>query len=143
MSEKHSGVAARIKTDTKHAFYVHCNAHCLNLVLIDTVKAVPEADCFFALLQKLYVYMSGSYVHQKWLDVQKEMYEGQPRELQKLSDARWACRYLACRNLMDRLPAVLCVLQDIATENSGERSVDARGLLNQLDLSFVSLLATF
>ncbi|MEQ2272359.1 hypothetical protein XENORESO_020081 [Xenotaenia resolanae] len=40
---------------------------------------------------------------------------------------------------MDRLPAVLRVLHDIATENSGERSVDARGLLTQLDLSFVSL----
>lgn len=53
MSGKHSGVAARIETDAKHAVYVHCNAHCLNLVLIDTVKAVPEADCFFALLQKL------------------------------------------------------------------------------------------
>lgn len=57
MSWKHSGVAARIKTDAKHAVYVHCNAHCLNLVLIDTVTAVPEADCFFALLQKLYVYV--------------------------------------------------------------------------------------
>ena len=44
---------------------------------------------------------------------------------------------------MDRLPAVLRVLHDIATENSGERSVDARGLLTQLDISFVSLLATF
>lgn len=52
MSGKHSGVAARIKTDAKHAVYVHCNAHCLNLVLVDTVKAVPEADCFFSLLQK-------------------------------------------------------------------------------------------
>lgn len=44
---------------------------------------------------------------------------------------------------MDRLPAVLYVLHDIDTENSGERSVDAQGLLTQLDLSFVSLLATF
>lgn len=44
---------------------------------------------------------------------------------------------------MDRLPAVLHVLHDTDTENSGERSVDARGLLTQLDLSFVSLLATF
>uniref|UniRef100_A0A672I8P6 TTF-type domain-containing protein n=1 Tax=Salarias fasciatus TaxID=181472 RepID=A0A672I8P6_SALFA len=101
MSGRHSGVAARIKSDAKHAVYVHCNAHCLNLVLVDTVKAVPEADCFFALLQKLYV------------------------------------------NLMDRLPAVLRVLHDITTENSGERSIDARGLLTQRDLSFISLLATF
>uniref|UniRef100_A0A8C2HAB0 Uncharacterized protein n=1 Tax=Cyprinus carpio TaxID=7962 RepID=A0A8C2HAB0_CYPCA len=66
MSGKHSGVAARIKTDAKHAVYVmYCNA-----------------VCFFALLQKLYVYI-------------------------------------------------------------GDRSVDARGLLTQLDLSFVGLLATF
>lgn len=36
----HSGVAARIKTDAKHAVYVHCNAHCRNLLLVDTVKAV-------------------------------------------------------------------------------------------------------
>jgi len=143
MSGKHTGVAARIKTEAKHAFYVHCNAHCLNLVLVDTVKSVPEADCFFSLLEKLYVYMSGSYVHQKWLDVQKEMYGGQPRELQKLSDTRWACRALACRNFMDRLPAVLCVLQNISEENHRDRSTDARGLLAQIDLTFISLLATF
>lgn len=143
MSGRHSGVAARIKSEAKYAVYVHCNAHCLNLVIVDAVKAIPEADSFFALLQRLYVYMSGSYVHQKWLDIQKQMHEGPPRELQKLSDTRWACRYLACRNLMDRLPAVLRVLHEIANENSGERSIDARGLLAQLDLTFVSLLASF
>ena len=32
MSGAHSGVAARIKVEAKHAVYVHCNAHCLNLV---------------------------------------------------------------------------------------------------------------
>ncbi|XP_056453653.1 zinc finger MYM-type protein 1-like isoform X2 [Gadus chalcogrammus] len=143
MSGKHSGVAARIKTEAKTAFYVHCNAHCLNLVLVDTVKSVPEADCFFSLLEKIYVYMSGSYLHQKWLTVQKEMYGGTPRELQKLSDTRWACRAVACRNLMDRLPAVLCVLQNISAENLRDGSIDARGLLAQIDLTFIGLLATF
>ncbi|KAF3834434.1 hypothetical protein F7725_025638 [Dissostichus mawsoni] len=48
MSGKHSGVQARIKEVEKQAFYVHCNAHSLNLVLVDT---------------GLYVFMSGSYVH--------------------------------------------------------------------------------
>lgn len=143
MSGKHSGVAARVKTEAKHAFYIHCNAHCLNLVLVDSVKSVPEAECFFSLLQKLYVYMSGSYVHQKWLSVQKDMYQGAPRELQRLSDTRWACRYQACRNLMDRLPAVLRVLHELDSENSGERSVDAQGLLTQIDLTFIGLLVIF
>lgn len=82
MSGKHSGVSTRIKEEAKYAFYVHCSADCsVNLVLVDTVKFVPEADSFFAILQQLYVFMSSSYVHQKWVS---EMYEGQPRELQRL-----------------------------------------------------------
>ncbi len=44
MSGKHRGVQTRIKQLAKQAFYVHCNAHCLNLVLADTVKAIPEAN---------------------------------------------------------------------------------------------------
>ncbi len=143
MSGRHSGVAARIKAKTNHAFYVHCNAHCLNLVLVDSTKSVPESETFFSLLQKLYVYMSGSYVHQKWLSVQKEMYQGAPRDLQRLSDTRWACRYQACKNIKDRLPAVLRVLHDIDVENRGEHLVEAQGLLAQLDLTFIGTLVIF
>lgn len=44
---------------------------------------------------------------------------------------------------MDRLPAVLCVLQNISAENHRDRSIDARGLLAQIDLTFIGLLATF
>lgn len=40
MSGKYTGVQARIKEQAKHAFYVHCSAHCLNLVLVDTIKNV-------------------------------------------------------------------------------------------------------
>ena len=89
-------------------------------------------------------FVSGLYVHLKWLAVQKELYpQQQPRELQRLTDVRWACRYMACRNLRDRLPAVLRLLQDIALENSGDRSPEAKGLLSQIDLHFIGLLVTF
>lgn len=141
MSGKHSGVQARIKDVAKQAFYVHCNAHSLNLVLVDTIKAVQPAD-FFALLQRLYVFMSGSHVHIKWLDTQKEMCPGTPRELQRLCDTRWACRHSACHTVLERLPAITCVLEKVAAENHGERSIDARGLLAQIDLQFIGLLVT-
>lgn len=141
MSGKHSGVQARIIQQAKYAFYVHCSAHCLNLVLVDAVKAVPEAEEFFALLQRLYVFTSGSYVHPKWLAVQKEMY-GSTRELQQLSDTRWASRFLALRTIMDRLPALKRVLQEMAQERRGEKSSEARGLLAQIDLEFVVHLVT-
>lgn len=139
---KQSGVQARIREQAKYAFYVHCNAHCLNLVLVDIVKAVPEAEEFFSLLEKLYVFTSGSYVHPKWLAIQREMYEGPPRELQRLSDTRWACRFIALRNVMDRLPALQRVLQEIAREHRGDRTIVARGLLAQIDLDFIVHLVT-
>uniref|UniRef100_A0A087YHR8 Uncharacterized protein n=1 Tax=Poecilia formosa TaxID=48698 RepID=A0A087YHR8_POEFO len=142
MSGKHSGVPARIQSNARFAFYVHCNAHYLNLVLVDANKAVPKVVDFFALLQ--YNFVFGSYVHLRWLDVQKELYPAeQPRELQALSDTRWACRYIACRTMRDRLPAVLRLLQDIALERHSERSVEARGLLFQIDVQYLGLLVAF
>ncbi|KAF3844452.1 hypothetical protein F7725_007615, partial [Dissostichus mawsoni] len=60
------------------------------------------------------------------------MYAGAPRELQRLSGTRWACRHIACRTVLDRLPAIIRVLEEIAAEHSGDRSVDARGLLLKL-----------
>lgn len=80
-------------------------------------------------------------MHLKWLAVQKELYpQQQLRQLQALSNTRWACRYTACRNLRDRPPAVLELLQDLALERHGERSVEARGLVCQIDLQFTGLL---
>lgn len=111
---KNTGVQARLKELANKAFYVHCNAHCLNLVLVDTVKIIPEVENFFTLVQKLYNFMSVSYVHPKWLAVQKRLYEGKPtKELQKLSDTRWACRQKACQTSLDRLPAIICLLEEL------------------------------
>ncbi|KAF7230313.1 tenascin-R-like, partial [Nothobranchius furzeri] len=102
MRGAHAGVQAKIKEVAKHAFYVHCSAHCLNLVIVDAVKSVADAGNFFSLLERMYTFISGSYVHNRWLEVQREMFDGAPRELQQLSDTRWACRHIACRNVMDR-----------------------------------------
>ncbi len=94
---------------------------------------------FFPLLKRLYVFFSSSYVHHKWLKVQSEMFEGAPRELQRLSDTRWACRYITCRNLMDRLSAVKRVLEDISEGRHPDKAVEARGLLGRIDLNFTGL----
>ncbi|KAK7880157.1 hypothetical protein WMY93_033180, partial [Mugilogobius chulae] len=142
MSGRNTGVQARVKEVAKQAFYIHCNAHCLNLVLVDTVKAIPDVECFFSIVQKLYNFMSGSYVHSKWLAKQTQMYDGAVRELQKLSDTRWACRYQACKTILERLPAIIIVLEEISDEKKGDRSVEAKGLLAQFDLTFVALLVT-
>ena len=56
----------------------------LNLMLVHTTKSEPETANFYSLLERLYVFTSGSYVHNKWKIVQHEMSPGLPPiELQK------------------------------------------------------------
>ncbi|XP_014669630.1 PREDICTED: zinc finger MYM-type protein 1-like [Priapulus caudatus] len=141
MSGKISGVAARVRKEAKYAYYVHCHAHRLNLVLVDVTKGIADAANFFSLLEKVYVYVSGSYVHSKWIEIQKEMYPGQPtRELKRLSDTRWACRVDACRVIRDRFPALIRLLEEIGNETHADRAVDARGLLGQINAEFLMKL---
>ena len=47
MSGCRAGVQQRIKDVVPHAIYVHCHAHCLNLVLVDCVKTNSHASDFF------------------------------------------------------------------------------------------------
>lgn len=65
MRRAHAGVQAKIKEVVKHAFYVHCSAHCLNLIMVGAVKSVADVGNFLSLFERLF--MSGSYVHNKWL----------------------------------------------------------------------------
>ena len=59
----------------------------LNLVLVDVVKSVAVASEYFVLLERHYVFVSGSSVHDMWLKIQKDMHPGEiPKELKKLSD---------------------------------------------------------
>lgn len=144
MSGKNSGVAKRITEHARFGVYIHCHAHRLNLVLVDAVKSVPEASNFFSLLERLYVFTSGSYVHRRWLEIQREMFPDEaPRELQRLSDTRWACRYYACKNFRDRLPAIIRLLQQLEDDNNPDRAVEARGLRAQMDGTFILLLIMF
>ena len=90
-----SGVQQKICEVVPHAGYVHCYAHCLNLVLVDCTKSVFEASYFFS-VKTLYVFLSRSVIHAVFLQKQSDLQPDKPpRQLQRLSDTRWSCRYLA------------------------------------------------
>ena len=63
MSGHRRGILAHIKQVAPKAEYIHCNAHCLNLCLVDCVKSVDLANRLFALLQHLYNFLSSSKSH--------------------------------------------------------------------------------
>ena len=63
MSGKHSGVQQCIKAIAPQGIYIHCYVHTLNLVLVDVVKSIRNANEFFVLLDLVYVFMSTSKAH--------------------------------------------------------------------------------
>ena len=145
MSGQCSGVQTRYKAFARSAVYIHCCAHVLNLVLVDSVKAIPDAARCFPLLESLYVFLSTTKSHVVFLEKQKELNsDKQPRELQRLSDTRWACRYRSVNAVCCTFDAVLATLEQISEHSSGDKATEATGLLLQMKcFRFLMCLITF
>ena len=102
-----------------YVIYVHCYAHALNLVLVDSVKNVSIASEFFALAESLYVFISTTKAHVVFMAKQNELHPGKPPlQLQRLSDIWWAYRYNAVNALCLTYDCLLATLEDIADDAS-------------------------
>ena len=113
------------------AIYIHCCAHRLNLVLVDTCKSVATVSDFFSLLEALYVFISSSIPHSLFVNKQTE--QGQQRQIQlkKLSDTRWSCRYASIKAVKTTFSAIINTLEELS-DGSDSRAIEARGLLYQV-----------
>lgn len=60
-----NGVNVLVQREAPLANYVHCFNHILNLVVVDVLKNIKKVADFIVILQKLYVYISGSAVQIK------------------------------------------------------------------------------
>ena len=145
MSGRCSGVQQRIMDIAPQAIYVHCFAHVLNLVLVDCAKNVTCASEFFALLESLYVFLSSTKAHVIFVRQQTELHPDKAkRELVRLSDTRWACRYISVNTVCHTFDAVLATLTEIADGDDAGKAVSARGLLSQVKcFSFILILVIF
>jgi hypothetical protein len=127
-----SGVRKRVTDVNPAAIYIHCHAHQLNLVLVDTCKKVNHAAAFFSLLESLYVFMSSSIPHSLFMLKQKELGFTREIQLKKLSDTRWSCRHSSINAILCTMLPLLHALEELS-EGSNHRSIEARGLLHQVD----------
>ena len=106
MSGGYRGVQARGKEEAPKAVFVHCYAHCLNLVLVDATKKNKMARNFFGALESLYCFVRQStiytYRHALFLNLQAE-FEGSEQHAtsacgrKQLCETRWACRFEAIK----------------------------------------------
>lgn len=53
MSGMYKDLQARIRAQNKKVLFVHCKAHCLNLVLVEAAKSSKHFVTFFNLVDKL------------------------------------------------------------------------------------------
>ncbi len=145
MSGRCAGVQAKVREFAPNAVYIHCYAHVLNLVLVDSCKSVSSASEFFALLEALYVFMASSKAHVVFVEVQKKNNpDKQPFELQKLSATRWACRYAAINTICRTYDSLLMALEEIGSSSDHSKAIEAKGLLFQVQsFSFLLSLVIF
>ncbi|XP_072571113.1 mitochondrial tRNA methylthiotransferase CDK5RAP1 isoform X3 [Paramormyrops kingsleyae] len=140
MSGMYKGLQARIRAHNEKALYVHCKAHCLNLVLVEASKSSKHFVTFFNLVEKLYAFCSGSPKrHAALVKFQESLFPGQRvMELQQLSDTRWACREKALKALQRNLKAILMLLDDISDSDPPNLAQgDAQMYRNAINFMFI------
>ena len=131
MSGQYSGLQSRIMAENDKAIYVHCHAHILNLVLVDTCSKNTTARDFFGTVQSLYEFFSASSKrHTIFMKAQEEINIPHPVTLKRLSDTRWSCRVDSLRAIKASLSALINALEIvIEEEKNGKVACEARGLL--------------
>ena len=145
MNGRCAGVQAKVREFAPNAIYIHCYAHVLNLVLVDSCRSVSVASEFFAIIEALCVFMASSMAHVVFVEVQKKQHPGkQPLELQKLSDTCWACRYAAVNTFCRTYNSILLTLEEISLSSDHSKAVEAKGLLYQVQsFSFIVSVVVF
>ncbi|XP_060845619.1 zinc finger MYM-type protein 1-like [Rhopalosiphum padi] len=117
MRGQNSGVQARVREINSRAFYVPCNAHCLNLVLNDAANCCLDAVKFFSLIQEIYVFFSGSTY--RW-DVFKKHVSS--LTLKPLSATRWESRVDAVKAIRFQVGEVndslIEIVEDVTLVNA-------------------------
>lgn len=119
MSGRFSGLQSKVKQLNPLALYIHCCAHNLNLVLIDSIRSSVEAVSFFGTLETLYTFLTGSLPRLHILkEEQAKEVEGVILTLKRLSDTRWASHKRAVDSVYNSLSAIVKTLRQIGKGKS-------------------------
>ncbi|VDI82425.1 Hypothetical predicted protein [Mytilus galloprovincialis] len=129
MSGNISGVKARIQQIQPKAYYHHCRAHVLNLVVATSCKALPEIRNLFDSVSYGFLVE----VPNEWLLFQDTCLvttlinfdtliekAGKKHSIQKLCETRWTARVDTLSSLIAKYKSITQSLQDILDESSAD-----------------------
>ena len=141
MASSLHGVQANIKASFPRALFVHCYAHCLNLVLSQSASSILECRMFFAPLSGLAAFFSKSPKRAKFLD------KFLSRRLPHVCPTRWNYSSRLVNTVHEKKEELRLVFRTML-EHQSEVENDTlsviQGHLSNLEaFEFCFLLATF
>lgn len=136
MAGTYTRVQTRVKEVTPFAYFVHCYAHRLNLVVVDVCSRNVTCRNFFGVVQKLYVFIEGS--TKRHGIFQKNVHSSGCHTLRSLSTTRWSTRADNCMVILATLPSIVQTLEKIITDPffDVDTAGDAAALLKAIDFEF-------
>lgn len=134
MSGYNNGVQAKCKEQNNSLMYIHCYAHCLNLVLVDSIGRKNRVVFdFFGTIQLIFAFIEGSCVRHAVLEKVARQINIKLVTLKSISTTRWACRSEAITAIATNYSALIIAIQEIydSTKLSDVRA-KAHGLIMQM-----------
>ncbi|XP_022031981.1 zinc finger MYM-type protein 1-like [Helianthus annuus] len=141
-----NGLKALILKDNPSAYYIHCFAHQLQLVIVAVAKKHPGVKTFYEYLSMVVTTVSASC---KWKDmiretkkarVEKEILEGEIKtgkglnqevSLARSGDTRWGSHHRTIISLLRLFPEVVTVLQYVKEDGDcSQQRTNAKGILS-------------
>jgi len=116
MAGKISGVQSKCKEQNSKILYVHCFAHCLNLVLVDSCISRMENSIifdFFGVIQMVYNFIEGSPTRHAIFEQIKNTMNLKLKSLKSLSTTRWACRAEAVSAIRENFSAIIKTIIEV------------------------------
>jgi hypothetical protein len=150
MRGEFNGLKAKILEENRSAYYVHCFAHQLQLVIVAVSKNNDDIADFFYMISILFNVVGASCKRKDMIrethreNVKKAISSGnistdtglnQDQSLQRAGDTRWGSHYRTLSGLVQLFPSVISVLKYVAKEGKrSSKKSEARGLVSYFQI---------
>lgn len=128
MSGFKGGLQAKIKESNPQAIFIHCLAHRLNLVIVDSCSNISSASTFFNAVESLYSHFAKPGNHSDLKRISQAL-QIKHLSVTSLSKTRWSCRYQNCKSIINNYATIKDALEEEINEGKDKNAVEALGLL--------------
>ncbi|XP_062202816.1 uncharacterized protein LOC133905119 [Phragmites australis] len=139
MRGEFNGLQSLIMRESNTAYYVHCFAHQLQLVVMAVVRKHTSIGNFFSMISTLLNVVGGSSKRRDMVrdfnleEMRKTLGCGllktgtglnQEQYLQRPGDTRWSSHYKCLKSLVDLFPTIVKVLEFVETEDRDGKNIE-------------------